>query len=130
MHSNKAFISLLSVITLFAAILFLLPQTNASANTRHRVNIVHMYKHHHKRKKKGRLSVANAAAKHFIAMRESGGSYSASNGTCYGKYQLSIASYHGNYSAHNQEITADHYAKSRYGSWLGAKNFWLSHGWY
>ncbi|TPR14800.1 MULTISPECIES: aggregation-promoting factor C-terminal-like domain-containing protein [Apilactobacillus] len=125
MHSNKAFISLLSVVTLFAAILFLLPQTNASANARHRQNV-----HIGRRYKHSKLSAANAAAKHFIAIRESGGSYSASNGTCYGKYQLSIASYHGNYSAHNQELTADHYANSRYGSWLGAKSFWLSHGWY
>lgn len=128
MHSNKAFISLLSVVTLFAAILFLLPQNNASANTRHRQNIVHIHRHH--RRQHNNLSAANASAKRFIAIRESGGSYSASNGTCYGKYQLSIASYHGNYSARNQELTADHYANSRYGSWLGAKNFWLSHGWY
>ncbi|UQS84510.1 aggregation promoting factor surface protein [Apilactobacillus apisilvae] len=121
MHSNKAFMALLSVVTLFAAILFLLPQTNASARaTSYRQNIVHTH----------RLSSANAAAKHFIAMRESGGSYGASNGTCYGKYQLSIGYYHGNYSASNQERTADRYANSRYGSWVGAKSFWLSHGWY
>ncbi|CAI2690218.1 hypothetical protein [Apilactobacillus apinorum] len=77
-----------------------------------------------------RLSAANAAAKAFIASHESGGSYTASNGTCYGKYQLAISYYHGNFSHKNQERLADKYVKSRYGSWVAAKAFWLAHSWY
>lgn len=76
------------------------------------------------------LSRANAAAKAWIARRESGGSYTASNGSCYGKYQLLISYYGGNLSHKNQERTANRYAKSRYGSWVKAKAFWLSHNWY
>lgn len=76
------------------------------------------------------LSRANSAAKAWIANHESGGSYTASNGSCYGKYQLSISYYGGNLSHKNQERTANRYVKSRYGSWVKAKAFWLSHNWY
>ncbi|GAA6112846.1 MAG: hypothetical protein M3005_04365 [Apilactobacillus sp.] len=87
-------------------------------------------KKHSSSKLHKRLSAANSAAKAFIANHESGGSYTASNGTCYGKYQLAISYYHGNFSHKNQERLADKYVKSRYGSWVAAKAFWLAHSWY
>lgn len=76
------------------------------------------------------ISGAEAAAKAWIANRESGGSYTARNGQYIGKYQLSAAYLGGDYSAANQERVADNYVRSRYGSWVNAKNFWVSHGWY
>lgn len=73
---------------------------------------------------------SETAAKNWIANRESGGNYNARNGQYIGKYQLSSAYLGGNYSAANQEKVANNYVMSRYGSWVNAKNFWLSHGWY
>ncbi|GKQ42981.1 peptidase M23 [Companilactobacillus sp. RD055328] len=70
------------------------------------------------------------AAKEWIAQRESGGSYSARNGIYIGRYQLSSSYLNGDYSPANQERAAHNYVYSRYGSWQGAKSFWLSHGWY
>ncbi len=72
----------------------------------------------------------DAAAKAWIAARESGGSYTARNGQYVGKYQLSAAYLNGDYSAANQERVADQYVASRYGSWSAAQSFWQSHGWY
>ncbi|WP_301049504.1 aggregation promoting factor surface protein [Lactobacillus intestinalis] len=77
-----------------------------------------------------KLSKKEKAAKHWIAMRESGGSYTARNGVCYGRYQLNIGYLHGDYSKKNQERTADNYVYGRYGSWVNAKKFWLAHHWY
>lgn len=73
---------------------------------------------------------SSSYAKEWIANRESGGSYTASNGQYYGKYQLGAAMLHGDYSAANQERVADQYVAARYGSWDNAKSFWLQHGWY
>ena len=73
---------------------------------------------------------SSSSAKAWIANRESGGSYTASNGQYYGKYQLGAAMLHGDYSAANQEKVADQYVAARYGSWDNAKSFWLQHGWY
>lgn len=73
---------------------------------------------------------SSSSAKEWIANRESGGSYTASNGQYYGKYQLGAAMLHGDYSAANQERVADQYVAARYGSWDNAKSFWLQHGWY
>lgn len=73
---------------------------------------------------------SSSSAKDWIANRESGGSYTASNGQYYGKYQLGAAMLHGDYSAANQERVADQYVAARYGSWDNAKSFWLQHGWY
>ena len=70
------------------------------------------------------------SAKEWIANKESGGSYSASNGQFVGRYQLSSSYLNGDYSASNQERVADQYVTSRYGAWEGAKNFWLANGWY
>lgn len=75
-------------------------------------------------------STSEAAAKAAIAARESGGSYSARNGQYIGKYQLSSSMLHGNYSAANQEKTADQYVASRYGSWANALKHSNSTGWY
>lgn len=75
-------------------------------------------------------SSAETAAKNWIAMRESSGSYTARNGQYYGKYQLSLSYLGGNLSPANQERVANNYVKGRYGSWVNAKNFWLRHGWY
>lgn len=76
------------------------------------------------------VSGSDAAAKAWIAARESGGNYGASNGQYIGKYQLSASYLNGDYSAANQERVADQYVASRYGSWSGAQSFWQSHGWY
>ena len=76
------------------------------------------------------VSGNDAAAKAWIAARESGGSYSAQNGQYIGKYQLSASYLNGDYSAANQERVADQYVASRYGSWSSAQSFWQSHGWY
>ena len=73
---------------------------------------------------------SDAAAKAWIAARESGGSYTAQNGQYYGKYQLSSSYLHGDYSAANQEQVADNYVANRYGSWTAAQQFWQTHGWY
>lgn len=70
------------------------------------------------------------AAKDWIAARESGGSYSATNGQYIGKYQLSASYLHGDYSPANQERTANSYVQGRYGSWTAAQSFWQAHGWY
>ena len=72
----------------------------------------------------------DAAAKAWIAARESGGSYSARNGQYIGKYQLSASYLNGDYSEANQERVADQYVASRYGSWSAAQSFWQSHAWY
>lgn len=76
------------------------------------------------------VSGSEAAAKAWIAGRESGGSYSARNGQYIGKYQLSASYLGGDYTAANQERVADNYVKSRYGSWTGAQKFWQTNGWY
>lgn len=76
------------------------------------------------------VSGDEAAAKAWIANKESGGSYTAQNGQYYGKYQLSSSYLHGDYSAENQEKVADSYVTNRYGSWTAAQQFWQGHGWY
>ncbi|MFD1318836.1 aggregation-promoting factor [Loigolactobacillus zhaoyuanensis] len=75
-------------------------------------------------------SSAEQAAKDWIANKESGGSYTATNGQFIGKYQLSSSYLNGDYSAANQEKVADSYVSSRYGSWVNAKASWISKGWY
>ena len=76
------------------------------------------------------VSGDEAAAKAWIANKESGGSYTAQNGQYYGKYQLSSSYLNGDYSAENQEKVADSYVTNRYGSWTAAQQFWQGHGWY
>lgn len=71
-----------------------------------------------------------AAAREWIAGKESGGSYTVTNGHYIGKYQLSASYLNGDYSAENQERVANNYVSSRYGSWTNAKQHWLQNGWY
>ena len=73
---------------------------------------------------------SEAVAKAWIANKESGGSYTASNGQYYGKYQLSLSYLNGDLSDANQEAVADNYVTSRYGSWVAAQTFWQQNGWY
>ena len=75
-------------------------------------------------------SSSEEAAKAWIANKESGGSYTATNGQYIGKYQLSASYLNGDYSSANQERVANQYVTSRYGSWVAAQQFWQSHGWY
>ncbi|WP_203642157.1 LysM peptidoglycan-binding domain-containing protein [Levilactobacillus andaensis] len=75
-------------------------------------------------------SSSTSSAKSWIANKESGGSYTASNGNYYGKYQLTKSLLNGDYSAANQEKVANNYVTSRYGSWAAAKSFWQANGWY
>ena len=76
------------------------------------------------------VSGSEAEAKEWIAQKESGGSYTATNGRYIGRYQLTDSYLNGDYSAENQERVADAYVAGRYGSWSAAKNFWLNNGWY
>ena len=73
---------------------------------------------------------SDAAAKEEIARRESGGSYTATNGIYYGRYQLTNSYLGGDYSPANQERVADQYVAERYGSWSNALAFWNANGWY
>ena len=75
-------------------------------------------------------SGSEAAAKAWIAARESGGNYGATNGQYIGKYQLSASYLNGDYSPANQERVADQYVASRYGSWQNAQAHWQANGWY
>lgn len=70
------------------------------------------------------------SAKEAVAMAESGGSYTASNGQYVGRYQLSSSYLGGDYSAANQERVADNYVAQRYGSWEAAWAFHQANGWY
>ena len=70
------------------------------------------------------------SAKEWIAQRESGGSYTATNGRYIGKYQLDAAYLKGDYSPANQERVSNEYALARYGSWEAAQAFWQSHNWW
>lgn len=72
----------------------------------------------------------SSSAKAWIAQRESGGSYTATNSRYIGKYQLDRSYLKGDYSPANQEKVADNYVTSRYGSWEQAKAFWQANGWY
>ncbi|HEL9645532.1 LysM peptidoglycan-binding domain-containing protein [Streptococcus suis] len=76
------------------------------------------------------LSAEDAAAKEWIAMKESGGNYTAQNGIYYGRYQLTNTYLNGDYSPENQERVADAYVANRYGSWSAAMGFWMTNGWY
>ena len=76
------------------------------------------------------VSESEAEAKEWIAQKESGGSYTATNGRYIGRYQLTDSYLNGDYSAENQERVADAYVAGRYGSWSAAKNFWINNGWY
>lgn len=72
----------------------------------------------------------SSSAKEWIAQKESGGSYSATNHRYIGRYQLDSSYLGGDHSPENQERVADAYVAGRYGSWEAAKQFWLANGWY
>lgn len=76
------------------------------------------------------LTTDEQAAKRWIAFHESSYRYDAQNGQYYGRYQLSRTYLKGDFSAANQERTANRYVAQRYGSWTAAKRFWLQHHWY
>lgn len=76
------------------------------------------------------LSASDAAAKEWIAQRESSGSYTAQNGRYYGRYQLDLSYLGGDLSPENQDRVADQYVASRYGSWTAAQAHWMANGWY
>lgn len=95
---------------------------NANANTQATTNSGYNYQ--------ATGSSSEEAAKAWIANKESGGSYTATNGQYIGKYQLSASYLNGDYSAANQERVANQYVTSRYGSWVAAQQFWQPHGWY
>lgn len=76
------------------------------------------------------VSGYEAAAKEWIAQRESGGSYTATNGQYYGRYQLNPTLVSYGASPAEQEAAADAYVSSTYGSWTQAKAAWLAKGWY
>lgn len=74
--------------------------------------------------------VSSNSAKEAIAQKESGGSYTATNGKYIGRYQLDASYLNGNYSIENQEKVAEQYVAQRYGSWDAALAFHNAHGWY
>lgn len=76
------------------------------------------------------VSGSEASARAYIVGRESGGSYSARNGQYIGKYQLSAAYLHGDYSPANQERVAQQYMQQRYGSWQAAAQHHRTFGWW
>lgn len=73
---------------------------------------------------------AEAAAKEWIAWRESGGDYNSRNGQYVGRYQLNEMYLDGDYSEENQEAAAEAYIADRYGSWQAAQEHWREYGWY
>ena len=73
---------------------------------------------------------AEAAAKEWIAWRESGGDYNATNGRYIGRYQLDSSYLDGDYSEENQEAAAEAYIADRYGSWQAAQEHHREYGWY
>ena len=72
-----------------------------------------------------------SSAKEWIAQKESSGSYTASNGQYYGRYQLNPSLYAGyDTTPAGQEAAADAYVAGRYGTWEQAQAFWIANGWY
>lgn len=76
------------------------------------------------------VSYGTSSAKEWIAQRESGGDYNATNGYHIGRYQLDPNYLNGDHSIENQERVADQYVADRYGSWENAQAFWMNNGWY
>lgn len=83
--------------------------------------------------------LSSGDAKEQIAWYESRGSYDATNGQYWGRYQLSNGWFDGydkdfilnTEEGHAiQEEKANEYVEGRYGSWENAHNFWQNNGWY
>lgn len=84
-----------------------------------------------RQKAKPGLTKAERAAKEWVSWHESRDRWNVVGSVgCYGRYQLTPAYLHGDYSHTNQSRTADRYIKNRYGSWIQAKHFWQVHNWY
>lgn len=76
-------------------------------------------------------SGSSSSAKEWIAQKESSGSYTASNGQYYGRYQLNPSLYVGyDTTPAGQEAAADAYVAERYGTWENAQAFWMNNGYY
>lgn len=71
-----------------------------------------------------------SSMKEAIAMSESGGSYTATNGRYYGRYQLDLTYLNGDLSPENQEQVFEKYINERYGGLQGAWDHWKAFGWY
>lgn len=75
-------------------------------------------------------SLSGNSAAEAIAQAESGGSYTATNGRYYGKYQLDISYLGGDLSPQHQDEVFQQYCNQRYGGINQALAFRQSHGWY
>jgi len=89
----------------------------------------------------GSVGLGGGDARSWIIAHESGGNPRAQNPTssASGLYQFIDGTWRslGGSTAHakdasvaEQNAIADRYVAQRYGSWEGAKAFWISHGWY
>lgn len=75
-------------------------------------------------------SLSGNSAAEAIAQAESGGSYTATNGRYYGKYQLDISYLGGDLSPQHQDEVFQQYCNQRYGGISQALSFRQAHGWY
>ena len=75
-------------------------------------------------------SLSGNSAAEAIAQAESGGSYTATNGRYYGRYQLDISYLGGDLSPQHQDEVFQQYCNQRYGGISQALSFRQSHGWY
>ena len=78
----------------------------------------------------GSASEVNSSAAQQISQAESGGSYTATNGRFYGRWQLDVSYLHGDYSPANQDRVFVQYCNQRYGSVENALAFRQAHNWY
>ena len=83
------------------------------------------------------LTDSELNARNWISWRESNNRWNVLSygGYCAGYFQLSprylgYVNGHLNLDHQHQVQAADHYTKSKYGSWSAAKRFWLGHRWY
>lgn len=83
------------------------------------------------------LNQTQLNARAWVAWHESNDHWNilSYGGRCIGYFQMDPAYLgyvhgHVNLNHAHQVKVADRYAKTRYGSWVGAKRFWLAHGWY
>lgn len=75
-------------------------------------------------------TITSSSAKDTLVNRESGGSYTASNGRYYGRYQLDLNYLNGDLSPANQDKVAEQYVANRYGTWENALAHSNATGWY
>lgn len=75
-------------------------------------------------------TLTEAEAKAEIGLSESNNNYKLVNGRYIGKYQLDHIYLDHDYSPENQELAADNYVSTNYGSWVEALAFYQENGWY